>query len=114
MTNDNNTQVAELIGFIKDFSDRRGWSDNENAQNLIMALNVEAAELLEIFQWIHSDAANGIMSDAKTAEHVREEIADVAWYLLRICSLLGVDLSVAIAEKAVKNAVKYPEPEHRA
>lgn len=81
---------------------------DQNAKDLVMALNVEAAELSEIFMWLHSDAADKVREDTREYEHLKEEIADVFWYLCRICGHFNIDLSEAVADKAVKNARKYP------
>lgn len=106
--NDKTTTVAELKAIIQEFGLKRGWSDNENAKDLAMALTVEVAELLEIFQWVHSDKAHLIKDDKKEFVHLKEEVADVFWYLIRICEHFNIDLTKAILEKADKNAVKYP------
>lgn len=94
--------------FIQDFSDARGWRKDQNAKDLVMALTVEAAELAEIFMWLHSDEADSIKEDEREFEHLKEEVADVFWYLCRICEHFEIDLSKAVGDKAVKNAVKYP------
>ena len=105
---DSTTTVAELKKHIQNFSDARGWRKDQNAKNLVMALTVEAAELAEIFMWRHSDDADGVQEDAKEFEHLREELADVFWYLCRICEHFDVDLAGAVEDKTVKNARKYP------
>jgi NTP pyrophosphatase (non-canonical NTP hydrolase) len=105
---DKTTTVAELIRHIQDFSDARGWRKNQNAKNLVMALTVEAAELAEIFMWLHSDEADSVKDKPEEYTHLKEEIADVFWYLCRICEYYDIDLAQAVEEKTVKNATKYP------
>lgn len=105
---DEKTTVAELKKYIQDFSVARGWRKDQNAKDLVMALNVEAAELSEIFMWLHSDEADTVQVDEKEYEHLKEEIADVFWYLCRLCEHFDIDLSEAVLDKAVKNARKYP------
>ena len=73
-----------------------------------MALSVEAAELSEIFMWLHSDDADSVKDNPEEFEHLREELADVFWYLCRVCDHFDVDLSKAVEDKTVKNARKYP------
>ncbi len=105
---DHTATMARLKNYIQDFSDARGWRKDQNAKDLAMALTVEAAELAEIFMWLHSDEADSVRENAGEFEHLREELADVFWYLCRICEHFDIDLATAVEEKAVKNARKYP------
>lgn len=111
--NDKMTTVAELRNKIRDFTIKRGWKERENVKNLVMALSVEASELMEIFQWVHSDEADSIRRDEKEFEHLREEIADVFWYLVRVCEHFSIDLTQCVEEKEIKNALKYPLRENK-
>lgn len=105
---DATTTIAQLKKHIQDFSDARAWRENENAKDLVMALSVEAAELTEIFMWLHSDMADTVCNKAKEFEHLQEELADIFWYLCRLCTHFDIDLSQAIEKKTMKNAEKYP------
>lgn len=105
---DKTATVEELKTHIQNFSDKRGWHKDQNAKDLVMALGVEAAELAEIFMWLHSDNADSVKEDRDKYQHLQEEIADVFWYLCRLCIHFDVDLAKAVAEKTVKNAQKYP------
>lgn len=105
---DEQTTIKELKEKILNFSKERGWLDGENAKNLVMALSVEASELLEIFQWTHSDDVEKIKDNENEFTHLKEEIADVFWYLMRICKHFDIDLTEAVMDKAIKNAKKYP------
>ncbi len=107
---DQTTTLAQIQKHIQDFSDARGWRKDQNAKDLVMALTVEAAELAEIFMWLHSDAADGVRENPKEFEHLREEVADVFWYLCRICGHFDIDLAAAVEDKTEKNAKKYPAP----
>lgn len=106
--NDKTATIAEISKFIGDFSDARGWRKDQNAKDLVMALGVEAAELAEIFMWLHSDEADSVRDNPEEFEHLKEEVADVFWYLCRVCQHFDIDLSLAVEDKAVKNAKKYP------
>ncbi len=105
---DQTTTLAQIQQHIQDFSDARGWCKGENAKDLTMALTVEAAELAEIFMWLHSDHADDVQKDPKEFEHLQEELADVFWYLCRICEHFDIDLARAVEDKTEKNARKYP------
>lgn len=105
---DQTTTLAQIKQHIQDFSDARGWRKGQNAKDLAMALTVEAAELAEIFMWLHSDRADDVKEDPKEFEHLQEEIADVFWYLCRLCGHFDIDLAGAVEDKTEKNARKYP------
>ena len=107
MMNDKHTTVSELKEKNAAFVKERGW-DGENAKDLSMALSIEAAELMEIFSWLHSDDADGVKGNPKEFEHLKEEIADVFLYLIRMCEHFEIDLAQAVEEKMAKNAIKYP------
>lgn len=99
-------EMQKIQNLIKTFSQERNWDKHHNPKNLAMALSVETAELVEIFQWLDLEQANNLTSDKK--EHLKEEIADIAVYLLRLCMAYEIDLQEAIMEKMKKNIEKYP------
>jgi NTP pyrophosphatase (non-canonical NTP hydrolase) len=90
------------------FADARNWRQFHSPKNLAMALTGEVGELVEIFQWRSEEESKRVAQMPETAEHVRQELADVALYLIRLASVLGVDLDAAIRDKLVLNAQKYP------
>ncbi len=108
---DTTATLAQLKKHIQDFCDARAWRENENAKDLVMALSVEAAELTEIFMWLPSDAADTVKQDFTEFEHLQEELADIFWYVCRLCMHFTIDLSHAVEKKTVKNAEKYPAKE---
>jgi len=89
------------------FAKERDWEKFHTPKNLSMALNVEAGELLEIFQWLSSKESNEIMSTNKS-EAVKDEIADVFLYTLRLAQILEIDLEKVALNKIEKNTKKYP------
>jgi dCTP diphosphatase len=91
---------------LSDFADERDWNQFHNPKNLAMALSVEASELVEIFQWLTPEQAEAIM-DSTESQHVKEELADVMIYLIRMADKLNVDLESAVANKIIKNGEKY-------
>ena len=99
--------IKKIQKQLSDFADERDWNQFHNPKNLSMALSVEASEFVEIFQWLTPEQAEAIMSTDE-GEHVKEEIADVMIYLIRLADKLNVDLEDAVDDKIVKNGEKYP------
>lgn len=100
---------AELTGLrnvIREFVAERDWDQFHTPKNLAAALSVEAAELLEHFQWLKAGQPDEL-GDIK-AQQVRHEMADVLFYLIRLADKLEVDLAAALLEKMVINRAKYP------
>jgi NTP pyrophosphatase (non-canonical NTP hydrolase) len=97
----------------KAFVKERGLERFHNPKSLSMALSVEAAELLEIFQWLTDEQALNVRSNPERFQCVKEEIADVFIYLLRLADDLKIDLEAAFWEKMEKNAKKYPPEKGR-
>ncbi len=101
-----NGELFVLRDQLRGFADARGWQNFHTPKNLAMALIVEAAELVEHFQWATPEESR-ILSPEKVAA-VRDEVADVLIYLVEIADVLGIDLIKAAQEKIIKNARKYP------
>lgn len=100
------SDLQRLIETIRTFMDERDWAQFHTPKNLTMALNVEAAELMEHFQWLTADESRELSPESLA--HVRDEVGDVMVYLLRLCDVLGIDPVEAAAEKMIKNGQKYP------
>lgn len=98
--------LAELRDCLRQFATERDWQQFHAPKNLAMALSVEAAELLEHFQWLTEEASRRLSAD--DLAKVREELADVLLYLVRLSDELGVDLAAAARDKIELNARKYP------
>jgi NTP pyrophosphatase (non-canonical NTP hydrolase) len=105
--------VNELREAMQRFVAEREWEQFHNPKNLSMGMAIEAAELMEHFQWIDGDASREAGRDARQRTAIGEEMADVACYLLALANVLDLDLSDAIADKLRKNAQKYPAEEFR-
>lgn len=98
--------LEAVIARIRAFRDERDWMPFHNPKELAAAIAIEAAELQEIFLWkTHAETAEVI---ASKNEALRDEIADIAVYLLELTDNLGIDLIEAIDAKMAKNAAKYP------
>ena len=110
---DATTTVAELRKIVADFVAERDWSQFHSPKNVSMALAIEAAELMEHFQWLTTDASRKLVNDPEQLAAVGEEIADVVGYSFALANELGIDLSSTIRAKMVKNAIKYPAEQYR-
>jgi len=103
---DAETTVAELRAEVHRFADARDWHQFHTPKNLAASIAIEAAELLEHFQWADSLPPDRI-------EEVVEELADVVIYCLTMANQLNVDLGQAVRQKLVRNDAKYPADKYR-
>lgn len=97
---------SDTLQRILDFRDERNWKQFHNPKDLAISLSLEAAELLECFQWSVEDTEVA----GKTAS-MKEELSDVVIYALLLADRLGMDLDAAVREKILVNAEKYPVKE---
>ncbi len=95
-----------LIGELREFVRERDWEQFHSPKNLSMALSVEAAELMEHFQWLSREESTNLPPEKKLA--VQDEVADVFIYLVRIADVLGIDLLEAAERKLAGNRERYP------
>ena len=95
-----------LILQLRQFAAARNWEQFHSPKNLASALSVEAAELLEHFQWLTEDQSRNLDPAAKQA--VGQEIADVLLYLLQLANKLGLDVAEEAQKKLALNETKYP------
>ena len=98
--------LTELRDSLRRFADERDWNRFHSPKNLASALSVEAAELLERFQWLTEDESRAL--PPAELEKVRQEMADVLNYLVRLADKLDVNLIDAARDKIAINAQKYP------
>jgi NTP pyrophosphatase (non-canonical NTP hydrolase) len=91
---------------LRDFASERDWEQFHSPKNLAMALIVEAAELVEHFQWLKQDESLALSPDK--LKEVGQEIADIQIYLVRIADKLGIDIEQAVDRKIALNEQKYP------
>ena len=99
-------RIDRLRDELRQFAADRDWDQFHTPKNLAMALSVEAAEMLEHFQWLTPIESQGLSTDKVDA--IRLEMADVLIYLIRLADRLGVDLAASAFEKIAINAAKYP------
>lgn len=101
-----NLDLNELQKVISAFARERDWEQFHSPKNLSMALSVEAAELLEHFQWLTEQQSHALAEEKK--HQVAMEMADVFIYLLRLADLLQINLLQAAQQKIALNGEKYP------
>ncbi len=98
--------LDKIKNIIREFAKHRDWDKFHTPKNLSMALSVEASELVEIFQWLSQEESKNI--DSNEIQNVKDEVADILIYLIRIADKLNIDLEKAVLEKIDKNNEKYP------
>ncbi len=91
---------------VQQFVDERNWRKFHNAKNLSMSMAIEAAELMEHFQWLTTDEV--VDGKQLALDEIADELADVTAYALALANTLKIDLSTALQQKMVKNRLKYP------
>ncbi|MBN1343113.1 MAG: nucleotide pyrophosphohydrolase [Phycisphaerae bacterium] len=109
---DDQTTVAQLKHIVAEFVSQRDWERFHDPKNLSMAIAIEAAELMEHFQWLRTDQLDSEISNDQLDE-IREELADVTAFVLSLANVLKIDLSSALQRKMSKNEAKYPADEFR-
>jgi len=103
--NDQITTLAQIRTIINEFRQKRGWK-NEDPKDAAISLALEAAEVLEHFQWISGEE---VMKNPKIKAAIGEEISDVVWWIVTLSDRLGIDVAAAFEDKVQKNAKKWPE-----
>jgi dCTP diphosphatase len=106
--NDNDTTIARLRAQVQGFIDERDWRQYHNAKNLSMSIAIEAAELMEHFQWVRTDELDEVREDPAAMQEIRDEVADILWYILSFANAMEFDLADALDSKMVKTRAKYP------
>jgi len=99
---DDNTTIEELLTLVEQFRDARNWGRFHTPPALASAIAIEAAELLELFQWGES------WKPAPDENAIADELADVLIYALSMAGTCGIDVYGAVRQKMAKNAVRYP------
>jgi dCTP diphosphatase len=100
--------LNRLATRLQAFAQERDWEQFHTPKNLAIALSVEAGELLELFQWLTPTESSAVTDTPADAARIREELADVLLYLVRLADILDVDLEAAAETKLAANARKYP------
>ena len=98
--------IDKISSKINKFSRDRDWDKYHTPKNLSMALSVEVSELVEIFQWLTGDESKNL--DGDSVQSVKEEVADILIYLIRLADHFDINLEEAVLDKIKKNDVNYP------
>jgi len=106
--NDTQTTVADLRRAMARFVDERRWQKFHRPKNLSMSLAIEAAELMEHFQWLTHQQADALLREKGARSDIADEMADVLSFLLSMANATGIDLAKAFETKMAKNEIKYP------
>lgn len=110
---DDVTPLAELRSLVAAFVVERDWEQFHTPKNLAMSLAIEAAELMEHFQWLTPEQSHSLVNKPDKLAEVGEELADVLCYALALANVLQLDVSMCLRNKMVKNAQKYPADQYR-
>ena len=101
------SDIKKITKRIIDFRDARDWKQFHNPKDVALSLSLEAAEVLEHFQWKNGEELKEYTETHK--EHIGEELADVFYWVLLMSNDLGIDITKAVEKKMDKNEAKYPE-----
>ena len=105
---DNETNIQEIKEKIKEFVKERDWEQFHHPKEVAISLSLEAAEVLELFQWKDKQDLEDIKNDKELMTKLKEELADVFMYAIDIANCTGIDITEAIIDKLKKNREKYP------
>ncbi len=105
---DNETSIGSLKDAVRDFVHKRRWEKYHNPKDLAESICIEAAELLQLFQWTKPEESENIKCNLEKAQRIKEELADVVLYCLSMANSLDFDLSTGILSKIEQNKRKYP------
>lgn len=98
---------------LRSFAAERDWDQFHTPKNLAISISIEAAELLELFQWSRGEAGWDAINDPSLRSRVEEELADILLYLIRFADKAKIDLEAIAARKIALNAAKYPPERFR-
>ena len=107
-TADQDTTVGALRAAVHEFVSKRDWYMYHSPKNLAMSIAIEAAEIMEHFQWLSTDEATERMADGDQRAEVADELADVLIYCLSFANASDIDLSHAIFKKLDRNQRRFP------
>ncbi len=104
---DNQIKLFELKEKVKIFVAQRNWQEFHSPKNLAMSISIEAAELMEHFQWLGLEESKDYLQDAKNHDEVAMELADVLIYCMSFANTCNIDISEAISKKMAINEIRF-------
>ena len=104
---DAETTVGHLKQLVEEFVDERDWGKYHNAKDVAIAINIEAGELLELFEWVREKDTPQVLQDPRKRQHLGEELADIIMLCLDLPSVAGLDVSTLVERKMRKNRETY-------
>lgn len=105
---DTQTTVDSLRKEVREFMQERNWEQYHSPKNLGMSIAIEAAEIMEHFQWYSSEESRKVVEDKQFRAEVTDEVADVLIYCLTLANQLDIDVSTAVRSKLERNRSRYP------
>jgi len=110
---DSDTNIGYLILQVRRFLEERAWEKYHNPKDLAESICIEAAELLQLFQWTKPEESQQFKDKPSTVQQIKEELADVVIYCLSMANTLNIDLTTAILEKIEDNKKRYPPEQYK-
>jgi len=105
---DNKKNIEDLQKFYREFIKERDWEKYHNPKDLSMAISIEVGELQEFFLWKSDKEIQNMLSDPQKKEQIKDELADVFAYVIRLADVLNINLINAFYDKMEKNKKRYP------
>lgn len=105
---DSEATVQQMKELVRRFCEERDWDQFHNPKDLAIGMVTESSELLDIFRFKSQEDVSRIMEDPKRSAHVREELSDVLYFVLRFAQVNGIDLYSELVNKIAIDAEKYP------
>ena len=103
------TTITELSALVADFISKRDWNKYHTPKNLAMSISIEAAEIMELFQWVTTEeASTNVHTDSSLRKALEDELADVFIYLLSMVNTCKIDLAQAVRNKLSENELRFP------
>ena len=106
---DEQTTIGQLRGAVRQFVGARDWEVYHTPKNLAMSIAIEAAEIMEHFQWRTPEASSALVQDEVWRAEVADELADVLIYCLSFANACDIDISAAIQKKLARNEDRFPK-----
>ena len=110
---DTRTRIGDLKVKVREFLQERDWEKFHNSKDLAEGICVEAAELLQLFQWMSPEEVQGFQNDPAKVKQLKEELADVFIYCLSMANAMNIDLASSVIRKLEINRKKYPTEVYR-